>query len=201
VKFYRIKSRQLWGDYGSILVRGMTDHLGRKDGLVQLERTAPFVPSLSFPGLHDVVATDDFRKRLESSRLGPLQFRPVIKARIVEYHWHNWDLHTEEPKEFPDGEPADYILARPHSPKMTTQIGDIWEVELRQGAHVELIGTKPYREIRIIESTWNADHFFLAKNPDIPDDFGLYTIVTDTGKAWLEEHTGDWVRFEEIAVR
>ena len=130
--FYRVEERDLWGGYSHILVAGMTGHLRRKDGLLQLERTGPFVPPLTFPGLHDVVATDDFRRKLESSRLAPFEFRPVIKARIVEYHWHNWDLAADNPKEFPDGEPEDYILARPHSEKVAQQIGDIWEVVLRQ---------------------------------------------------------------------
>jgi hypothetical protein len=127
----------------------------------------------------------------------------VSKVRIVEYDWHNWDLNAEEPEEYPDeGEPEVYILARRHSEKLATEIGDIWEVVLRQGAHVDLVNKDdPYPEIRIIGSTWNGDQFFLAKDADIPGDFGMYPVVTDTGKTWLEQHAGDWVRFEDVGIR
>src|SRR5262249_4504338 len=49
-----------WGDYCEILVQGMSTHLPRKNGLIQLERTGPFVPPISFPGIADVVVTDSF---------------------------------------------------------------------------------------------------------------------------------------------
>lgn len=52
-----------WGDYGAILVSGMTAHLGREDGLLQLERTGPFVPPLFMPGVGDIVVTEQFKAR------------------------------------------------------------------------------------------------------------------------------------------
>src|SRR5262249_59136768 len=85
VNFYRIAARKMpWGDYGSILVSGMSAHLPRKDGLIQLERTAPFVPPISFPGIGDVVVTNAFRAELEASELTGFTFIPIVKARIVE---------------------------------------------------------------------------------------------------------------------
>ena len=46
-------------------------------------------------------------------------FLPVNKTRIVELHWHEWDLSTDHPREFPkSGEPEDYILERHPNPRV-----------------------------------------------------------------------------------
>jgi len=79
-----------WGDYGSILASGMSAHLPRKDGLMQLERTGPFIPPISLPGIGDIIVTDAFRAELESSGLSGFTFAPVMKARIVELNWEAW---------------------------------------------------------------------------------------------------------------
>ena len=50
MNFYRVSSRSLWGDYGSILIKGMSRHLPRRDNLIQVERTGPFIPSITLPG-------------------------------------------------------------------------------------------------------------------------------------------------------
>ncbi|MHC9538067.1 MAG: hypothetical protein AB9903_00960 [Vulcanimicrobiota bacterium] len=68
-----------WGDYGYILHSGMTSHLGRKNELLQLERTGPFVPPITDSGSCDFVMTDDFNKKLESSGLTGFSFLPVKK--------------------------------------------------------------------------------------------------------------------------
>jgi len=53
-----------WGDYGSILLTGMTRHLSRKNGLLQLERTAPFVPPIVNSGAGNIVVTNTFKVEL-----------------------------------------------------------------------------------------------------------------------------------------
>ena len=58
MRFYRMSGRRLWGDYGSMLIGGMSGHLPRRDGLIQLERTGPFVPPMTFPGIGVVVVND-----------------------------------------------------------------------------------------------------------------------------------------------
>src|SRR6202020_580856 len=103
-------SRSLWGDYGSILINGLSRHLPRKDNLIQLERTGPFIPPVTLPGLGDIVATSDLKIDLEASDFNQLTFAPVLKARIVEYRWEQWDLTSENPAEYPEtGEPENYI--------------------------------------------------------------------------------------------
>ena len=55
-------ARAPWGDYGLILIHGMSCHLPRENGLIQLERTGPFIPPMTIPGTGDVVLTQAFAR-------------------------------------------------------------------------------------------------------------------------------------------
>lgn len=198
--FCFLKTRELWGDYGSLLITGMTGHLDRKDGLLQLERTGPFVPPMTLPSLDDVVVTDAFRKELESSPIGPFEFRPVLKTHIVQSDWETWDLLQDEPGNAMLGDPEEYILERPHSPEVAQQMGPMWEVVLPTGAEIEIVKPGP-SGYEIVGNTWTGAHLFLAKNPAVPDPFGYWIVTSTVGKQWLEKHGGDWLRFEPVACR
>ncbi len=87
----RSNIEERWGDYGRILQHGMAYHLPGTEGLLALERTGPFVPPITIPGLGDVVLTSSARELLESSGLTGFSFRPVKKVLTVELHWENWD--------------------------------------------------------------------------------------------------------------
>jgi hypothetical protein len=181
-----------WGDYSDILIGGMSDHLGRKDGLIQLERTAPYVPPISFPGVSAIVVTDAFRRQLESSELAGLRFQPVIKSHIVRLDWHTWDRSADEPPEYPEsGEPEDYILERPHSPEMSERIGDIWEVLIEDGATARKEG-QPSR-IVLVAGSWRGGDLFRAEG------YG-YNYATEKAKAWFEQHAREHVSFKPVAV-
>jgi hypothetical protein len=58
-----------WGDYGDILLTGMTSHLGRQFGLLQYERTGPFQPHIIILELDDLLVTDSVKKKIEISDL------------------------------------------------------------------------------------------------------------------------------------
>jgi hypothetical protein len=202
MKFYQVQPRPLWGDYGTILINGMSGHLGRSDGRIQLERAGPFMPPATFPGLSDLVVTDEFRRKLEKSDLGHFTYRPVIKARIVDLQWQRWDLNAEDAPEVPEtGEPEDYIFGRRHSPKLADEMGDVWEVVLNDGAVVDTeIARKPWDyDVRVHAGTWNGEHLYWGKMPEAM--FGRWIIVTEHGKLWLEENAGEWVRFKPLPVK
>jgi len=187
-----------WGDYGSVLLSGMTMHLEREKGLLQLERTGPFVPPISFPAPGHVVVTDDFRQRLEGSGLSGVSFRPVIKKRIVHLEWERWDRSTADPPVFPrSGEPEDYILERRHSRRLAKAIGDLWEVCLEQKVLAELVRSNaaPWStEVHLLLASWDGTDFFRAKGV-------LYDYVSGRAKRWLEETTPEWVAFEAALVK
>ena len=119
-----------WGDYGRILLHGMSSHLPRENGTIQLERTGPFVPPLSFPGVGDVIATDATVEMLATSGLTPVQWKPVAKRRIAELDWRSWHLSASSPAALPPhGKPEAYVLENPHAPELAQAMPALWELE------------------------------------------------------------------------
>ena len=213
MRFYIVEDRDPWGDYGQMLISGMSEHLERKDGLVQLERTGPYVPPISKSGLHNVIATDALRKKLEASGLAPLEFREVLKTRIVELHWEKWDLMAEEPPqelwevwdystEKPQkklvGEPEEFILQRPHNPRIAEEIGPLWEVVLPEGA---MLVSSSFGKYELIASSWKGHDFFYGRLKGSLPQFGLIVVASEKGKKWLEEIGEGWLKFESIPVK
>lgn len=199
VSIYEIEaSEPPWGDYGHILVAGMTAHLSRHQGLLQLERTGPFAPPISFPGVSDIIVTDDFRRKYERSGLTGLDFLPVIKRHIVHLEWDQWDLAAEEPAEYPDsGEPEDYILERPFCAETAGSMGDLWEVVPREAAQIErdVPDTRSFHvDLYVVLSTWDGTDWFRGVGYR-----GNY--LSERAKAWLHEVAPGWVDFTPALTR
>ena len=186
-----------WGDYGSILLTGMTGHQPRKDGLLQLERTGPFAPPIahSWPGF---VVTDEFRKKLENSGLTGFSFKPVIKKHIVRLEWEKWDKNAPDPEFYPEeGEPENYILELPHSPELAEEMEDFWELCTEERADVERVEDPKAMfgvEIYVLLSTWDGTDFFSARTVG-------YVYVSEKAKNWLEREASEWLEFEEAYTK
>jgi len=179
-----------WGDYGDILMHGMSAHLPRSDNRIQLERTGPFVPPITFPGIGDIVVTDEVRSSLESQAFKGVTFRPVVKARIVRLDWHLWEKAAEEPEAYPEsGEPEDYILQMEHSTEVSRAIGLLWEVVPTGVPDLQLNGG-----YLVLERHPGAD---LCANAPFPG----YLFASPRLKDWFAENLGDWVRFEQARLR
>jgi hypothetical protein len=184
-----------WGDYGNILIHGMSNHLGRRggdDGPIQLERTGPFVPPITFQGSGHILVTDEMKHQMEQAGFRGITFRPVEKAHIANVEWHEWDLDAEEPEYYPEGgEPEGYILNEPHSAKLAASIGTIWEVVLSDSAQVtrHTDPTSHETTFSYVEGSWNGnDLFSVAEN--------YYKYTSARAKAWFEQHAGMWVSFQ-----
>jgi len=118
-----------WGDYGQILLNGMSSHLPRIDGRIQFERTGPYIPAVMFPRRGEVIVADALRKAFDNSRYGPLPVRPVDKAKVVRLDWERW-VRDEPPVYFPpSGDPEDLILLPEHDADVCSQIGALWEID------------------------------------------------------------------------
>lgn len=186
--FYQLRSSyplSNWGDYGQILVSGMSKN---RDGWLQgpslLSRTGPFIPPITFP--FDIVVTDELKIKLEESGLTGFTFREVIKHKIVNLDWTKWDQKAEDPQIYPkSGEPEDYITRRRHSQELADQMPDLWEIRLSEGIGVN----RKSNEIFIKPATWNGSDIFYAEGT-------LRAYVTEQAKKWFEEHVGEWVAFE-----
>jgi len=120
-----------WGDYGRILVHGMTRHRERVEGRLQLERVGPEIAPITLPGLSDVIVTDAARASLDAAALPGLTFRPVDLVRVPRLEWSTWDRAAARPPVLPaSGEPEDFVLAAPHEEAAADALGRLWEVEL-----------------------------------------------------------------------
>jgi len=196
--FFKISAHSIlpseWGDYAQILQQGMGVHSAKVDGKLQLERTGPFIPPITFPGLRGFVMTAEAKASLEKSGLSGYTFRAVDKKLIVKLPWEEWDLSAPEPAWYPEtGEPEDYILGQPHSREAAEALGDLWEVEIVPSVKVlrneRIVGT--YRDLTIDSSTWDGSDIFASK------DVG-YTFFTERGQNWFFGQFGECIDFEEF---
>jgi hypothetical protein len=187
---YRLKAVDTpWGDYGNILAHGMSGHLGRKNEIIQLERTGPHIAPITFPGAGDVVVTNAFRVALEKSALAGFTFKPVIKSHIVEIDWESWDPTTKEPVKYPDGgEPESYILGQPHSATASDALGDLWELCLEDGMDVARDG---WKFVGFLPETWNGLDLFRARTTG-------HSFASQKARNWFEQNFGDYVEFVSV---
>jgi hypothetical protein len=196
-KFYRVtKKSHPWGDYYSILMHGMSCHLGRDGGRIQLERTGPFIPPFSLPGIGDIVVTDAFRRKLEASGLLGLRFQPVIKKLIARSEWHTWDRQASKPTEYPDeGEPEGYILDESHCAATAKEMGDLWEVLLNQSARIHRVEIDFITsEIFLLPDSWQGEDLFGAQGV-------RYIFATERARAFLEKDAGDYLMFKDVQLK
>ena len=198
MQFFTIQEcEHSWGDYGNTLLQGQATR-DEVTGLLQIQRTGPFVPPISFPGLREIVVTEDFRAQLEASGLTGFSFRPVVKQHIVDLDWQKWDKNADDPKVYPrSGEPEDYILERKHSPKTASKMPVLWELAVGQSARVlrEKDKTAPTGVVLYFQSeTWKGDN--LVRVPEV-----LYTFADLKAKEWLDGTVAEYVRFQVVGVR
>jgi hypothetical protein len=185
-----------WGDYGNVLTHGLSAHLPRRDGHIQLERVGPFVPSISFPAW-DVVVTEATRSALlEAGIVGPT-FNSVIKAKVVVLPWEAWDRGSRMPPYVPPSRaPEDYVLEGTHDPATALEIGPLWELggpTFGTGTR-ERISKHPrrYRTTVTLSEPVEADFFRVN---------GVrHLFVSSTARSWLERRYGECVDFEEVVV-
>lgn len=187
----------LWGDYGAVLIAG--DYERAPDGTLLLERTGPFVPPIACFGDGVVVVTEAFRMRLEASGLTGLTYRPVVKWRIVEYHWEHWDRTSLAVKEVAEsGEPYDYLHPRPHSESAARDMEDLWEA-----CTTQLVHAKAGRQ----REPWGYDTCIVSPLKEaLGIDFfssigGTRVFVSKAARDWLTTNAPDWVRFDSVLVR
>lgn len=190
-QLFRIRSvDRNWGDYGNILIHGMSCHLGRtRQGRIRLERCGPSIPPITLPGITDIVVTQVIRKGIEEAGLKGFRFRPVRKSRIVNLPWHSWDWSAAEPPFYPDdGEPESYIIERPHSPICSWKMGRLWEVFATPILQQFVRGDNV-----VIRSDSIVDLDLLGS----PNGYPYFSVH---GKNWLESQAREWIRFEEVQV-
>lgn len=175
MNFYILRGPEpYWGDYGDILIHGMSAYADRMDGKIQLYRTGPFIPPISFPEICDVVVTNEIKVLLHDN-FDDLAFSPVDKVHIATVNWEGWDTSADDPLYYPEnGEPEDYILGKPHDLVSANQMGAIWELLVPE--------VQTASEI----SDWAR----ISGNRRV--------IVSERVKSLLEGNVAQWVRFQLV---
>ena len=172
----------------------MTSHLPSQGGFLALERTGPFIPPITLPGIGDIVLTSAARESLDASGLSGFEFRPVHKVLTVELHWEDWDLNADAPQQFPDtGEPEDYILRKPNSPSASAALGELWELYVPAAATV--LRPQPivhsYGDLRLDIDTWNGC--------DLIRSTGYGSVLfTERARSWFAERWANYIEFLEF---
>lgn len=191
--FELCRTKAPWGDYGNMLVHGMTGYLGRDSRRrLQLQRTGPFVPPITMPGVGVVVVCDRVRERLGSSGLTGLQFRADILKQVVELDWEGWDRTACLPRRLPPGgEPENYFLRGRHRPELAKGIGPLWEVysdktvELVEDGTETLCGME-FPRMLPDRDTWPVQDFCSAGR-------GSQLLVTGKARRVVERLSGGTV--------
>ena len=177
-----IPAESIWGDYDDVLIHGMTSRDEESGGL-SIHRTGPYVPPISFPGIDEIIVTDDFRLQLTQSDLLGLSFLFVKKKHIVQSDWHEWNKNAEEPNFYPaSGEPEDYILDQPDSRQCAEEMPCLWELNIDRVAHFNR------DEMCLAFQSWQGQDVFRASGV-------RYNFVTEKAKIWLENVVPDCANF------
>ncbi|MEM7478960.1 MAG: hypothetical protein AAF483_28590 [Planctomycetota bacterium] len=194
--FFKVGHRNLWGDYGRVLIagiglrQGIDSHtrLFDREAPIELERTGPFAPSIMLVGQASIVVTDECKQQINDDCPG-LVFKPVVKKLIVMSDWEDWEWDRDEPEEYPkEGEPENYVMSQPHSQEAAAEIGRLWELCIDKGAWLDTdVQRAPWDyDLRIHLDSWNGQHLFWAEKGDT--SLGQWIIVTEDGKNFLDAY-------------
>ncbi len=186
--------KQPWGDYGDALFHGYVEYDDASQSFL-VSRAGPFVPPVSQP-FNAILLTDALRLSLLNSGLSGFTLQPVVKQKIVDIDWQQWDLTAPEPDEYPDsGVPEDYIAEGEHSPLLAEKMGALWVLNVGGAARVERERSivRSNQELRLVLASTHGLDFVRSL------DVG-YCFVSERAKIWLSAHTADCLTFEAIAI-
>jgi hypothetical protein len=194
--WFAIDTQTKWGDYWTILISGMTGHLGRSGEQLQLERTGPFVPPMVSSGLHDLIVTEPMRKTLDAVP-GVKGFRAVRKSRIVRLDWSSWNLDGDCIELTRFREPEDTILSGQHDPVLAAELGEIYEVLLESDGEIDLDYDDDYNpRYTFRELPKRGFDFFTAKTDGDSD----FPIATAAFVGALSQDVKKWLEFIPVAA-
>jgi hypothetical protein len=132
------------------------------------------MPSWSY-----VVVTAEFLQKVQSSGLTGYDVMPVIKKKVTNIDWRNWEPYGPKEFKYPaGGEPENYIVRRKQ----------LWHLRFKPGiGRVDDLGIH-----RLSGKTWNGADFFTED-----DERSTELFVSQRAHDWLMQHVPEWVSFLE----
>jgi hypothetical protein len=185
-QFYQLRAGLApWGDYGSILRSGLVTRPEEDDRpivepVVEIERTGPFMPPITFP-FDAIVVTEAIKMQMEARRFAGLQFARAKYRKVVRIDWHEWDALSPEPQSYPEsGEPEDYIVGHENCDRTAASMPAIWTFDVPSTPDLQLMGSNRFK-------------LDLAPNADIFREYSIHW-VSERMRLWLEGNLSEWVR-------
>jgi hypothetical protein len=95
-----------------------------------------------------------------------------------------------------NGEPEDFVLSLPHSPKVAKGLGQLWQLILPVAATIKRVKRSGHRSERIVVllNRWNGEQLFRA-------DGVLYNYASEQAQEWLLREVPEHVAFEDCEVK
>lgn len=180
--FYQLLgSHAPWGDYGHILRNGLlAPYQEGGSPVVEVERTGPFIPPITFP-FDAIVVTESTKEHMETDCFTGLQFARARYVKVVRLDWHKWDALAPEPQRYPaSGEPENYIIKRKNCDRTAALMPTIWAFDVPSTPGLQLMGSDRFRR----------GH---APNADIFREHSIHW-VSERMRVWLEGNLGEWIR-------
>lgn len=197
--FYILRAApHAWGDYGKILVHGISNRRTPRDCSTEvlLRRGGPGVAPMTIPSPSDIIISSSLHAGIAASGLSGARFRPVRKVHVVRC---KWSRHMEMMGSLPElpssGEPED-LLDQPHDSLAEKELGDLWELVVdRYGIGSSRIVTRrPLRyEVHLAIERGVAPDFFR------PNAL-LQVAVSARAREWLEPRVGPEIEFQPVVV-
>jgi hypothetical protein len=187
-----------WGDYGDILFKGLLNVMDKNFNDLEypeIERTGPYIPEIYIANSVNLVVVDNIKTLIEKSDLsGIKKFKKIIKKKIVDIKWMEWDMNMKDPLFYPKGgAPENYILKNRHNKDSMEKTPLIWSVEIEKKYKLKKISDKTddkyYTDI-ILDNKPECDIF-------IPENM-LFVIVSEEFKKMMDKNNINTLKYINI---
>jgi hypothetical protein len=159
---------------------------------LQLRRTGPLVPDVTFPSIGNVVVRDWLRADLLGSGLSGATFSPAPVVCAVPFNWQAWGTGTAtQPADPPEGDWANLLLRGNHDRALAARMEPLWWLRPKswgQSLSRPENGRYSRHRVALLCGEGEAPDFFHARGTK-------YMFVSERTKAWLSEVTPDSVEF------
>lgn len=200
--FTRPSGPREWGLLGYHLAYCENVSRDLNTGLLHVDCIGPAM--LPVMGASDYfVTSSEFRDWLLAAGLGQFTFQAVVKERVVEVPWGDWDPDSEDSIPIPgDVDLESYFSELPHSDRAATALRDVWEWIITPGAVMDCdipVANSSHRfQMRIHLGSWNGADIFRAGTS--PDQVDGELFVTERAKSKIESKWPRCFAFTESLV-
>jgi hypothetical protein len=203
-KFFTVlpTAPEAWGLVGNYLMICENADRDEETGLLHIDCVGPDMLPVVMAGGAFVVSAE-FRDWLAKAECGQFEFKPVIKRRVTEVNWREWNELSEDDIPIPrDVDLESYFGALPHSENAANAIGEISEWIIAPGGVLDFdvpVTGAPFRfHARLHLGSWSGIAIFRAGIA--PGDENGQVVVTGSTRRALMTRWPNCFCFRECLV-